>query len=303
MEWKKLGQFFVPDSDSVYTHAMFPIVEIIDESQGSIRVYYTHRDQENYGFPSYLEATISGENHQVVYNHDKPIIAHATLGHFDDSGINPTSIVKTEQATLLYYYGWNLGVTVPFRNSIGVAKQEKGSVFFKRLFPGAILDRSKDYPHLCATPYVLLENNLFKMWFASGDPWIIVDGKPQIACHVGYAESHNGIDWVRQTTPAVASGISGDHVVSTPCVKKDADMYRMWYSYRGSKYRIGYAESCDGKTFTRKDDQTGITVSDSGWDSDMVCYPCVFDLQGRRYMLYCGNSYGKTGIGLAILAK
>lgn len=301
MEWKKLGQFFVPDLNSPYTHVMFPVVEILDENQGLIRVYYTHRDQDNYGFPTYLEAAITGENHQVVYNHDEPIMARATLGHFDDSGVNPTSLVKTDRGTLLYYYGWNLGVTVPFRNSIGVAIQEKGAVFFTRLFSGAILDRSKNFPHLCATPCVLWENNVYKMWFASGDPWLMVDGQPQIACHVGYAESADGIDWVRQTAPAVPSGVGGDHVVSTPCVRRDGDLYRMWYSYRGAKYRIGYAESEDGKTFARKDAETGITVSDRGWDSEMVCYPCVFDLGDRRYMLYCGNAYGKTGLGLAIL--
>ena len=35
----------------------------------------------------------------------------------------------------------------------------------------------------------------------------------------------------------------------------------------------------------------------------MICYPFVFDYSGNRYMLYNGNEYGKTGIGLAILEK
>ena len=33
----------------------------------------------------------------------------------------------------------------------------------------------------------------------------------------------------------------------------------------------------------------------------MVEYPYVFDWQGRRYMLYNGNGYGLTGVGLAVL--
>jgi hypothetical protein len=32
----------------------------------------------------------------------------------------------------------------------------------------------------------------------------------------------------------------------------------------------------------------------------MVAYPCVFDAVGRRYLLYNGNGYGRTGIGLAV---
>jgi hypothetical protein len=32
----------------------------------------------------------------------------------------------------------------------------------------------------------------------------------------------------------------------------------------------------------------------------MVEYPWIFDWQGRRYMLYNGNDYGRTGLGLAV---
>jgi hypothetical protein len=84
---------------------------------------------------------------------------------------------------------------------------------------------------------------------------------------------------------------------------REKGVYKMWYSYRGGKYRIGYAESTDGKIFTRMDEAVGIGVSEDDWDSDMVCYPCVFDLRGVRYMIYCGNEYGKTGFGLAVLVE
>jgi hypothetical protein len=77
----------------------------------------------------------------------------------------------------------------------------------------------------------------------------------------------------------------------------------MWYSYRGSSYRIGYAESDDGVAWVRKDEEAGIDVSPDGWDSEMIEYPCVFDHAGSRYMLYNGNGYGATGIGLAELSS
>jgi hypothetical protein len=89
--------------------------------------------------------------------------------------------------------------------------------------------------------------------------------------------------------------------MSKPCVIQENNMYKMWYSYRGQSYRIGYAESDDGIHWIRTDEKVGIDVSDSGWDSEMIEYPCVFDHKGERYMLYNGNGYGKTGFGLAIL--
>jgi hypothetical protein len=51
----------------------------------------------------------------------------------------------------------------------------------------------------------------------------------------------------------------------------------------------------------RQDEASGIDVSQSGWDANMIEYPFVFDHAGRRYMLYNGNGYGATGFGLAVL--
>ena len=77
----------------------------------------------------------------------------------------------------------------------------------------------------------------------------------------------------------------------------------MWYSYRGASYRIGYAESHDGRQWRRLDTRVGIDVSLAGWDSEMIEYPFVFDHKELRYMLYNGNGYGKTGFGLAVLEQ
>jgi len=44
-----------------------------------------------------------------------------------------------------------------------------------------------------------------------------------------------------------------------------------------------------------------ISVSKSGWDSEMISYPHVFELDDKIYMLYLGNQVGKAGFGLAEL--
>ena len=75
----------------------------------------------------------------------------------------------------------------------------------------------------------------------------------------------------------------------------------MWYCYAIDNYRIGYAESEDGIAWERKDDEVGIDISESGWDSEMIEYPFVFEHKGRKHMLYNGNEYGKEGIGYAVM--
>ena len=77
--------------------------------------------------------------------------------------------------------------------------------------------------------------------------------------------------------------------------------YRYSLGYRGRErgYRIGYARSEDLLTWTRDDDRAGIDISAEGWDSEMVSYPHVFELDGRTFMFYLGNQVGRHGFGLA----
>jgi hypothetical protein len=79
----------------------------------------------------------------------------------------------------------------------------------------------------------------------------------------------------------------------------------MWYSIRSHSrpYRIGYAESGDGLQWERRDDEAGIEASASGWDSEMICYAAVIDVNGRRLMFYNGNRHGATGFGVAELER
>ena len=76
--------------------------------------------------------------------------------------------------------------------------------------------------------------------------------------------------------------------------------YRMWFSARGDRYRLGYAESSDGITWTRDDSAVDLDVSSAGWDSEMMAYPFVLEHAGRLVMLYNGNGYGRSGVGYAI---
>jgi len=86
-------------------------------------------------------------------------------------------------------------------------------------------------------------------------------------------------------------------------------LYHMFFSYRDIRnykereggYRIGYASSPDMYNWQRNDKLVDIQLSDSGWDSEMVNYPHVFELDGATYMLYQGNGMGLAGFGLAVL--
>ena len=66
-------------------------------------------------------------------------------------------------------------------------------------------------------------------------------------------------------------------------------------------YRIGHAWSDDLQHWTRDDDTPRLTPTPGGWDSDMQCYPHAFQHDGRTWLLYNGNAFGRQGFGLAEL--
>ena len=98
--------------------------------------------------------------------------------------------------------------------------------------------------------------------------------------------------------------IGTSQAFSRPSVVSNEDgSLEMWVSYRGGsgdRYSIGYAKSDDGDVWRWCPEEAGISVSASGWDSDMIGYPFVFEHQDKRWMLYNGNAFGRSGFGLAV---
>ena len=200
-----------------------------------------------------------------------------------------------------------MGVTVPFRNSIGIAKSTDNGKSFRKLFRGPLLDRTRDEPNFVASNCVLEDQGIYKIWYLSCTDWFknTKTGKVTHKYHIKYAESCDGIEWNRNGKVAIDYKDSHEYAISVPRVIRDGDLYKMWFSSRGSKdvptYRIRYAESVDGIHWSRCKNDVVLDVSDDGWDSEMVCYPFVFDHKGKRYMLYNGNRYGESGFGIATL--
>lgn len=302
MNWKKIGLLFEPNSghEWQFSHAANPVP--IWMPNGLLRVYYTSRDSKSRSYISWVEFDPS-DDFKVVSVADQPVLSPGGIGLFDDSGVTLGCIVEGKEGWLLYYLGWNLAVTVPWHNSIGLATGNPFTGEFTKNSPAPMMDRDHTDPYSVSYPFVLKEGNKYRMWYGTNRAW---GARQEEMDHVlKYAESEDGIHWKRSGIVALDHAYPTEYAVSRPFVRKHNNIYQMWFSYRpgpeGATYRIGYAESADGIQFTRRDAEAGITVSDSGWDSDMVCYPSLFEYKEKTYMLYNGNGYGKSGFGLAVL--
>ena len=308
MRWIKKGVIFRVDGnyDWMAHHACVPVADRIDDTR--LRIYFGPRDTEGRSHTTFLEAD-AGDPSKVLYVHDRPLLSPGPLGAFDDSGVMPSCIVNHGGRKYLYYIGWNRGVTVPYRNSVGLAVSDDGGITFQRVFPGPVIDRTRDEPFFCASPFVMIDDGIWKAWYASATGWVVVDGHPEPVYVIKYAQSRDGRAWDRPNITCIEPTFPGE-ANARPVVIRDGDRYRMWYCFRGSvgyrtnpetSYRIGYAESRDGVRWTRMDDRVGIERSADGWDSVMMEYPWVYEHRGRKHMLYNGNGFGETGIGYAVL--
>lgn len=300
MGWDKKGLIFSPTSQYpwVKTHGMLPVA---DKINGDLfRIYFSGRDASNRSRIGYIEININEPN-KILYLSEHPVLDLGKLGCFDDNGVTPTWILTHEGKKYLYYFGWNQGSTVRAAEVSGLALSEDGGKTFERYSAAPIIDRTNAEPYtILVISCIIIENGIWRMWYDSADKWTNSD-LPKY--NIKYAESIDGIHWQRTGLVSVDYMHPGESRVSRASIVKESGLYKMWYCYAigTGGYKMGYAESEDGLRFCRMDDKVGIDVSEKGWDSEMICYPYVFDYKGKLIMLYCGNGYGKTGFGYAIL--
>lgn len=303
MRWKKLGLIFCPNGELwwMQTHASLPTV--IRIRKDIYRVYFASRDKDNRSRIGYIDISIKRPN-KIINVTKEPALDVGKLGDFDHYGVYPSCAIKYSNKVYLYYIGWDRGYEI-WRAFIGLAISEDGGESFKKISNTPIIDRCLVDPYLCTSPYVMIDGDIWRMLYTSGITWEKVNGKPRPKYLIKYAESKDGINWIRKDIICIRFKYNDEWAIARPCVIKEDGIYKMWYCYaRGDMgYRIGYAESEDGINWIRKDEEVGIDVSKDGWDSEMICYPYVIVHEGKKYMFYNGNRFGKTGFGLALLKE
>ncbi len=301
MNWRKLGHVFQPSGefDWARSHAANPTPEHVE---GNIfRIYFSARDSGNRSGIGYVVVELSDDKLKVVEVPEDPVLRPGDLGMFDDCGASIGCILPVGDKRYLYYMGWNLAVTVPWKNALGLAVSDSAHGPFQRWSRFPIVPLDETDPYTISYPWVMHEGGRYRMWYGSNLRW--GSQKKDMMHVIKYAESSDAVHWEKKDRVVIDSNSPEENAICKPTVMRDANRYRMWFCSRGDKYRIQYAESNDGLTWRRLGQDKGIDVSAEGWDSEMIEYPCVFDHRDRRYLLYCGNDFGATGFGIAIREK
>lgn len=301
--WTKKGLIIGPSGKNDWRNGGTSACCVDFVNEDLVEIYLTGRDEQNRSrIGTFLYHLCEDK---IVDIEKDAILDLGERGTFDFNGTGYPCVVKDGEETRMYYTGWTKGVHVSFINDLGLAVKSSGQSHFKRFSRASILPRTNDEPFGTGSVFVLQDEGLWKMWYTCFDYWGNESaGDDKHYYHIRYAESTDGINWIRPGITCIDfDKINGEYVVARPCVLKYKGLYLMWYSYRGDAYKMGFAVSLDGKNWNRHDNESGLSASAEGWDSDMVCYAWVIQHRGEFKMFYNGNGYGRTGLGQAVCAE
>jgi predicted GH43/DUF377 family glycosyl hydrolase len=320
MKWKKLGQIFDPtkwddglERDWMKSHSQCTHSLIMEDR---VRIYFSCRpENDENGFAKSYTTFLELDKKdltKIIRVSDKPVMSLGDLGTFDEFAVYPSCNVNKDGSIFLYYAGWSRCNSVPFNTSIGLATSTDNGESFTRIGKGPILSASVEEPFVISGPKVRIFEGKWYMFYLAGCNWINHEGKPEVIYKNRLATSQDGINWERHKKNIIPDVLGENECQAGPDVFYKDNIYHMYFVYRegldfrnskGRGYRIGYATSKDLYEWERKDSESGIEYSDSGWDSTMHHYPHVFEVDGTYYMTYNGNDFGRYGFGLAILEE
>lgn len=302
--WEKLGLLYQPRGltrhPKLISHASNPLpIHLKDDIY---RIFFSGRDSNNRSSVGAVDIDII--NRKIITEHTKPFFEHGEVGSFFSEGVSIGNCYEVNGTRYILFMGWQVPTDGHWRGNIGrLVLTPELLLYLDSQTPFLEVDSTD--PISLSYPWVLSRaNGGYDMYYGSTLSWEEVNG--EMLHVINHAFSIDGHNWIRNgrslpyevgiaqafSRPSVITNINGD--------------YEMWFSVRngqGDKYRIGYANSFDGIEWNLEIDYAGINKSALGWDSEMIEYPFVFDHKNKRYMLYNGNGYGKTGFGLAVLRE
>jgi predicted GH43/DUF377 family glycosyl hydrolase len=302
MRWAKKGLIFDPIGRFSWARhsALQPTPILV--SHDVIRVYIGCRDHEGVSRIGFVD--LDANNPSKVLNiSESPALNIGAPGTFDENGVVPCTVVEREDRLFLYYAGYQLGQKIRFYVFAGLAISEDGGNAFVRHQSVPILDRTNQELFFRVIHSIRLDDGVWRAWYGAGSKFIAGNHTTLPVYDIRYIESNDGINFDGVGQVCIPVRGEDEYRIGRPYLVKDGTLYRMFYGVgtKSKGYRLGYAESQDGLDWVRKDEEIGLNISKTGWDSQMISYPSVIRYNDAWYLFYNGNNYGYDGFGYAVL--
>jgi hypothetical protein len=315
MEWIKRGLIFNPlefewDRDFI-GFAQSPQALVFPEY---VRIFFSIRLRDDLGkFISHIRYVDFSRDMKSVIGYSRhEVLGPGKLGCFDEHGVFPLNVLQVGDQIYGYTNGWARRVSVSVETGVGLVISKDNGQTFQRHGDGPVLSATLNEPVLVGDAFVRLLHGRFVMWYIFGTGWRVfsTSDQPERTYKISMATSDDGINWQKSGRRLIPDRIGPDECQALPTVIVRHGRQHMFFCYRqsvdfrdnaGNGYRLGYAWSDDGDNWIRDDALGGLFTSATGWDSTMMCYPHLFEVDDQIHLLYNGNEFGRCGFGLATL--
>jgi hypothetical protein len=305
MRWKKMGLVYSPDGTLPWAKAYAMVPTPVRLNKEIIRIFVTFCDSGGIGRPGYVDV-LAKDPCNVIGISKTPLLQLGKPGTFDENGVLACSVINFGNGRMfMYYAGFELGTKIRYRLLSGLAISEDNGISFQRYSQTPILERSDEELFFRGGPWCIFEDGEFRLWYVAGSEWIELNGKSMPIYDVRFLESKDGKSWPHKGENHISISFSDEHGFGRPCViPKQGGGYRMFYSIRRRSlgaYRLGYAESADGRVWNRMDAKLNLDVSPGSFDSEAIMYAAPIEINKKLFVFYNGNDFGREGFGVALL--
>ena len=228
-----------------------------------------------------------------------PCIELGPIGSFADNGTSYPSVIKFEERYFMYFTGWNIGKTVPFYNNVGLAISKTPQGPFEYLSYAPILNLCHEEPFGSGSSFCRYNSKekVFELFYTSFQKWIKSKDKISHTYCIKKTTSIDGCNWVRPGVFIIKNTSKEDAIISRPSLMSDSEIF---YCKRGenNKYKIYRSQKMENGKWINDKSPCIASGFNNEWDGHEQCYPFVFSYKSKDYMFYCGNNYGKDGLGI-----
>lgn len=304
MKWKKLGLVFDARKDLpgwAASSALTPMPTL--HRDGFIRVYAGFRDAAGISRIGYVDLA-ADDPARVLGVSPRPALDVGRDGCFDDNGVILGDVVAHDGRLYLFYVGFQLVAKAKFLALTGLAVSDDGGDTFRRVSEGPFLGRADGQTMIAAIHTARFEAGRWQFWYAAGNDWEIIGGKPFPRYEIRYLDTAS-LEPIARLGALCLEPVRPEYRIGRPRVYRTSDGYLMHFT-KGTTcgdYTPGAATSVDGIHWLREGSAFDLQLSASGWDSRHLCYPVMLEAGGRRYMFYNGNDMGVDGFGCAVLEQ
>ncbi len=280
-----------------------------------LRVYFsTRRLEGSYYYSDVAYVDYDLEFRQPLNFSSHQIIEKGVLGSFDSDGIFPFHVFKpkrNDERLVGFICGWKRKVSVDIDMSVGISESYDNGYTFHRIGNGPVMSPNLCEPFLIGDPFVLQEKDQYIMFYIRGRDWLKnKNGGLERRYSISMADSPDLLNWNRNSRLIIPERLRTE-AQAMPSVLFLDGVYHLMYCYRDvfdfrdnslNSYKIGHAFSNDLQNWRLSSFK--VPAGNPGeWDSEMQCYPNIFESNGKVFLLYNGNNFGRHGIGLVELTR